>query len=178
MFYRLIFSLLLVRFPAEGVHHFAFACLRFVMAIPGVKALSRWLLLPKDDALRVEAFGLSFPSPVMLAAGFDKDARGIDALAALGFGAIEIGTVTAHAQPGNPKPRMFRLPKDRALINRLGFNNGGADLVRTRVGKPRDVVLGINIGKTKATPDEHAIEDYVASTEKLGVLLQPGLHAH
>lgn len=167
MLYRLLFSLLLVRLPAEGVHRFAFACLRFAMAIPGMKALTRWIAAPRDEALRVNVLGLSFPNPVVLAAGFDKEGKGIDALDALGFGAVEIGTVTALAQPGNPKPRMFRLPADRALINRLGFNNGGADEVRVRVSKPHRGILGINIGKTKIVAEEAAIEDYVSSTEKL-----------
>src|SRR6185436_2126303 len=106
--------------PAEFAHHLGFGALRLLMAIPGVRALARRLLGPRDPGLRVRALGLDFPGPLGLAAGFDKDARGANALAALGFGFVEIGTVTAQAQPGNPKPRMFRLPVDHALINRMG----------------------------------------------------------
>lgn len=165
--YRLLFNVVLSNLPAEGVHRFAFFMLRVWMRVPGVRALARRLLRVESDKSRVNVFGVTFPNPVVLAAGFDKEGKGVNALSALGFGAVEIGTVTGLAQPGNPKPRMFRLPKDRALINRLGFNNGGAAEVRARVSKPRDCVLGINIGKTKIVAEEDALSDYVASTELL-----------
>jgi dihydroorotate dehydrogenase len=119
--------------------------------------------LPHDPALRVRALGLDLASPVGLAAGFDKDAAHVDALAALGFGFVEVGTVTAQAQDGNPRPRMFRLPADRALVNRMGFNNGGAAAAAGRLARRRDpgVVVGVNIGRTKAAAD--AAADYRAS---------------
>jgi dihydroorotate dehydrogenase len=117
--------------------------------------------------LRVRALGLEFPGPLGLAAGFDKDARATAGLGALGFGFVEVGTVTARAQPGNPRPRMFRLPADRALVNRMGFNNDGsaaaaARLRRRRAGGP---VVGVNIGKTRAVPDQDAAADYAASAQ-------------
>jgi dihydroorotate dehydrogenase len=119
--------------------------------------------------LRVRALGLEFPGPLGLAAGFDKDARGTRGLAALGFGFVEVGTVTARAQPGNPRPRMFRLTADRALVNRMGFNNAGAAAAAARLGRIRGrrsgggPVVGVNIGKTRAAPDEDAAADYAAS---------------
>jgi dihydroorotate dehydrogenase len=115
--------------------------------------------------LRVRALGLEFPGPVGLAAGFDKDARGTRGLAALGFGFVEVGTVTARAQPGNPRPRMFRLPADRALVNRMGFNNAGALAAAARLrGRGRGgPVVGVNIGKTRVVPDEEVAGDYAAS---------------
>jgi dihydroorotate dehydrogenase len=116
--------------------------------------------------------GLSFPGPLGLAAGFDKNAVGIDALAALGFSFVEVGTVTAQPQPGNARPRLFRLPEDRAVVNRMGFNNDGASVVARRLaqrrrGPHRDVVVGVNIGKTKAVPAEDAVADYETSTRLL-----------
>src|SRR5690606_5542946 len=116
--------------------------------------------------------GLAFYSPVGLAAGFDKNAEGHDALLALGFGFVEVGTLTAEAQPGNPKPRMFRLPADRALVNRLGFNNrGAADAERRLRGRDRGRgVVGVNVGKTKVVPEEGAIADYEASTARVAPL--------
>jgi dihydroorotate dehydrogenase len=112
--------------------------------------------------------GLSFPGPLGLAAGFDKNAEGIDALAALGFSFVEVGTVTGRPQPGNPRPRLFRLPTDSAVVNRMGFNNDGAEVVARRLAarlarRHRDVVVGVNIGKTKAVPDAEAVADYETS---------------
>jgi dihydroorotate dehydrogenase len=141
-------------------------------ALPPVRWAARRWLVPHDPALRVHALGLDFPSPLGLAAGFDKDAAHVDALAGLGFGFVEIGTVTAQGQSGNPRPRMFRLPADRALVNRMGFNNAGADAARARLQRRGrgavPVVLGINIGKTKAA--ENAVADYRASAERLAPL--------
>src|SRR5512146_1331138 len=125
--YRFFYWLVLSRLPAEGTHRVSFALLRALVAVPGVRALMQRLLGPRDPLLRVHAFGRELPGPLGLAAGFDKEAKGVGALLALGFGFVEVGTVTAEAQPGNPKPRMFRLTRDRALINRMGFNNDGAD---------------------------------------------------
>ncbi|HET9478135.1 MAG TPA: quinone-dependent dihydroorotate dehydrogenase [Pyrinomonadaceae bacterium] len=118
------------------------------------------------SSLPVNRFGISFPNPVGLAAGFDKDGVALPALAALGFGFIEAGTVTFHAQPGNPRPRLFRLPQDKALINRAGFNNAGAAAFAKRVKRQRpQCALGVSIGKSKITPLEKATEDYLASFE-------------
>jgi dihydroorotate dehydrogenase len=171
MLYRALFWLVLKRLPAETAHHVGFALLRAMMWFPGAKAIARWLCASRDPALRMTVFGREVPSPLGLAAGFDKDGKGPAALAALGFGSIEVGTITAQAQPGNPKPRMFRLPADRALINRLGFNNEGADVAAQRLARrPAVPLLGINIGKTKVVPEEGALADYAASAERLAPL--------
>jgi dihydroorotate dehydrogenase len=131
------------------------------------RRLLRRACAPRDPALRVRALGLDLPSPLGLAAGFDKDAAHVDALAALGFGFVEVGTVTARPQPGNPRPRMFRLPADRALVNRMGFNNAGAQAAAARLARARDpgVVVGVNIGKTKDADDP--VADYRASAAAL-----------
>lgn len=164
---------LLFSLDAERAHHLAFGGLRFACALPGGASLVRalWGAAP-DPALRVDAMGLSFPSPVGLAAGFDKDALGHAALLALGFGFVEIGTITARAQPGNPKPRMFRLPEDRALINRLGFNNGGAEVAQRRLsGRDRTRgIVGVNIGKSKVVEEADAAADYAESARLLAPL--------
>jgi dihydroorotate dehydrogenase len=132
-----------------------------------VRSAVRRLCAPRDPALRVGAMGLDLPSPLGLAAGFDKEAAHVDALSALGFGFVEIGTITAQPQAGNPRPRMFRLPADRALLNRMGFNNAGAQAAAARLARTRDpgVVVGVNIGKTKVADD--AAADYRASAEAL-----------
>jgi len=166
--YRLLFSLLLRRLPAEAIHRLAFAGLRWLMGVPGIASLLRPRLGPQAPDLRVKAMGLDFPSPIGLAAGFDKDAEGPDALGALGFGFVEVGTLTGEPQPGNPRPRLFRLPADRALVNRMGFNNGGAAAAAARLARPRKVILGVNIGKTKVVPEEEAVADYVKSARLLG----------
>jgi dihydroorotate dehydrogenase len=122
----------------------------------------------RDPRLEVERFGIRFANPVGLAAGFDKSAESFNALGALGFGHVEVGTVTALGQPGNPQPRLFRLPDDEALINRMGFNNPGAQAVAGRLARTRiEPVLGINIGKSKATPLEEATSDYLRSFDLL-----------
>jgi len=135
-----------------------------------MRALIRGLLGRHDPSLQVEALGLRFPSPLGLAAGFDKNAVGYRALGALGFGFVEIGTVTGQAQPGNPKPRMFRLLRDRALVNRMGFNNGGSLAAAKRLAnRPTDgsLIVGANIGKTKSVATDDAIDDYVRSARAL-----------
>ena len=157
---------LLFSLDAETAHHFTIALLRqassFDLALRTLKAFQP---SPKPRAL----FGLNFPNPIGLAAGLDKNGVAIPAWAALGFGFIEIGTVTAKPQPGNPKPRIFRLPEQQALINRLGFNNDGADAIAERLRRLRRsgrwpaVPVGINIGKSRATPLEQAESDYLYS---------------
>src|SRR3984957_3505032 len=161
---RVRFRVVLRRVPAETAHRAGFALIR-VAGLPGIAGMLRRWLGPREPVLRVRAVGLEFPRPLGLAAGFDKDARATAGLGALGFGFVEVGTVTARAQPGNPRQRMFRLPADRALVNRMGFNNDGAAaaaarLRRRRAGGP---VVGVNIGKTRAVPDQEAAADYAAS---------------
>ncbi|MCO5968189.1 quinone-dependent dihydroorotate dehydrogenase [Actinoallomurus soli] len=168
--YRLVFSLLLRRLPAETAHRISFALLRLLGAVPGALPLLRRAFAPRDPALRVRALGLEFPGPVGLAAGFDKDAEAYEALGAFGFGFVEIGTVTARPQPGNPRPRLFRLVRDRAIVNRMGFNNHGARAAAARLRGRRNVIVGVNIGKTKVVPEAEAVADYVASTEALAAL--------
>ncbi len=146
----------------------ALAGLRVFMTLFG--GLARRTLRSSDPKLSIDALGLHFPHPIGLAAGFDKNATAYEALAALGFGFVEIGTVTGQAQPGNPKPRLFRLPADRALINRMGFNNLGARVVATHLTAQRSVPIGVNIGKTKVVSEENAASDYVLSTRWLGPL--------
>jgi dihydroorotate dehydrogenase len=170
--YRLLFAHVLARLDAETAHRIAMAVLRVLAAIPGAAALVRAALAPRGPgaaALRVRALGLDLPGPLGLAAGFDKDARAPDVLGALGFAFVEVGTVTARPQPGNPRPRLFRLPADRALVNRMGFNNDGADAVAARLRRRRGrrTVVGVNLGRTRAAPEERAIEDYVASAERV-----------
>ncbi len=168
--YRLLFTVLLRRLPAETAHRLGFRALHALAIIPGALPLVRRLYGSRDPALRVRALGLDFPSPLGLAAGFDKDAEAYEALGAFGFGFVEIGTVTARPQPGNPRPRLFRLVRDRAIINRMGFNNAGADAAARRLGGTRRVVVGVNIGKTKAVPEEEAVADYAASARRLAAL--------
>ncbi|MCG5053411.1 MAG: quinone-dependent dihydroorotate dehydrogenase [Myxococcales bacterium] len=165
--YRLFFNVVLRRLPTETVHHLAFGALRVLMGFPVLGWLLRRALMPTDPALRVRTLGLTFPSPIGLAAGFDKDALGPDALAALGFGFVEVGTLTGQAQSGNPQPRLFRLPADRALVNRMGFNNGGALAARERLVRPHRGIVGGNIGKTKVVPEDEAAGDYVVSASAL-----------
>jgi len=147
--------------PPETVHAAAGRLLRAVQDTP-VEALLRRRYATADPRLETTAFGCRFPTPVCVAAGFDKNAAYPRALSALGFGGVEVGGVTAEAQPGNPRPRLFRLPEDRALINRLGFNNDGADAIGARLDREPapDVPLGINVGKSKSTPLADAPADY------------------
>ena len=161
---------LLFSIDPESAHHFAIACLRAGSHVgPVLHALQRFQ--PQQKPKKV--FGLDFPNPIGLAAGLDKNGVALPAWAALGFGFIEIGTVTAKAQPGNPKPRIFRLPQQNALINRLGFNNDGADTISQRLKTLKEsgcwpaVPVGINIGKSKSTPLEEAGADYLYSFELL-----------
>lgn len=158
----------LFQMDAEQAHHFAMNVLtrwsQVCPAAPGPSDVSR------APELRRDVLGLSFPNPLGLAAGFDKDAQVIAAMAHLGFGFLEVGTVTFHAQPGNPKPRLFRLPSDGALLNRLGFNNDGAAVCAERLASERAknrirVPLGVNLGKSKVVANEDAAEDYCRSFE-------------
>ncbi len=168
--YQALLRLMFLISP-ERIHHIAFRSMRAVTAFPPLRSLLVRLLVVEDPVLKSTVFGIEFPNPVGLAAGFDKNADGVDTWGALGFGFAEIGTVTAQAQPGNPQPRLFRLPDDRALVNRMGFNNHGAgaaaNVLRTRRG---GIPIGANIGKTKVTPAAEAAADYTASATLLGPL--------
>lgn len=163
---------LLYLLPAEAAHRLVARVLRFVQALPAGPLVLR-ALFGSTKGLEVEAFGLTFPSPIGLAAGFDKDAEMYSALLSMGFGFVEVGTVTGEAQPGNPKPRLFRLVKDSALVNRMGFNNGGARVVAARLSRRRrraGEVVGVNIGKTKMVATGEAASDYEKSATLLGPL--------
>ncbi|MCB0655522.1 MAG: quinone-dependent dihydroorotate dehydrogenase [Saprospiraceae bacterium] len=155
------------RFPAERAHHMAMDLLRASLYLPGVRKW--WEIQRKKNAEKpVEIMGLHFPNPVGLAAGFDKDAKYLDLLYYLGFGYVEVGTVTPRPQPGNDRPRLFRLPKDQALINRMGFNNEGVDAMVERLKKYRGpLIIGGNIGKNKFTSNAEAVNDYLECFEKL-----------
>ncbi len=166
--YKLFLRPIFFLFDPEKIHHFVFSWIKFLFRIPGVPAIFRAIFLVKDPKLEVNVLGLTFPNPVGLAAGFDKDAKLFDELGALGFGFVEIGTVTPLAQTGNDKPRMFRLKKDAGLINRMGFNNEGASAAAERLKKRKtNVVIGGNIGKNKITPNENAADDYEKCFEVL-----------
>ena len=173
MLWRWLYALALARLPAEAAHHWSFGLLRAFAALPGARAALHRLLAPRAPELRLRVFDRELPGPLGLAAGFDKDARGADALLALGFGFVEVGTVTAEAQPGNPKPRLFRLTRDRALVNRMGFNNAGAEAAAARLSQPArrgEGVIGANIGKTKRVAEAEAITDFTRSAELLAPL--------
>ena len=158
---------LLFALPAETAHETVAELLRLAQGTPVEDLLARRYAV-EDDRLAVDAFGLRFPNPVGVAAGFDKNARVPRALAALGFGHVEVGGVTAEAQPGNPRPRLFRLAEDRALINRMGFNNEGADAVGARLADlDLPVPLGVNVGKSKSTPLGEAESDYRYTYERV-----------
>ncbi|MGN6742165.1 MAG: quinone-dependent dihydroorotate dehydrogenase [Amnibacterium sp.] len=167
--YRPLFSTVLVRLDPETAHHVAMLVIRALGASPTVARLLRRRTVA--GAPRIAAMGLSFPTPFGLAAGFDKNAVGLRGLGALGFGHVEIGTVTALPQPGNPKPRLFRLPADGALINRMGFNNDGAEAVAARLAALRRggalPVVGVNIGKSRVVAVEDAVDDYRTSARLL-----------
>ncbi|CAN5327953.1 quinone-dependent dihydroorotate dehydrogenase [soil metagenome] len=157
--------------PPERIHTVAFAALRGATAASFLRRGLRRALAPKDPILASTVFGVRFPGPMGLAAGFDKDGHGLDTWGALGFGYAEVGTVTAHAQPGNPKPRLFRLPADRGLLNRMGFNNHGSPALATQlVAHHPDVPIWVNIGKSKATPADQAADDYRSSARLLAPL--------
>jgi dihydroorotate dehydrogenase len=168
LIYSLLYKLLLGRLDVERAHALAARTLRLVTAIGPLAWLLHRSLGRAYPSLRVHALGLDFPSPLGVAAGVDKDASWFDGLGLLGFGFVEIGTVTALAQPGNQRPRVFRMMRDRALINSMGFPNPGAHTVAERLrNSPRHTILGVNVGKSKVAPMESAGEDYRRSVELL-----------
>ncbi|EIJ39164.1 dihydroorotate dehydrogenase, subfamily 2 [Galbibacter orientalis DSM 19592] len=165
--YKLLIRPIFFLFDPEAVHHFTFSVVKFINRIPGVSALLRAIYLIDDKRLEREVFGLKFKNPVGLAAGFDKDAKLYKEFSNFGFGFIEIGTLTPKPQPGNPKKRLFRLISDKAIVNRMGFNNGGVEEAVARLKSNKNVLIGGNIGKNKVTPNEDAVEDYKICFEAL-----------
>lgn len=165
--YRLLIRPILFQFDPEKVHHFTFSLIRFLHKIPFVGSLINSYYEVKSPKLEREVFGLKFKNPVGLAAGFDKDAKLYQELSNFGFGFIEIGTLTPKPQDGNPKKRLFRLQEDSAIINRMGFNNGGVEEAIIRLRKNKCVLIGGNIGKNKITPNEEAVNDYIICFEAL-----------
>jgi dihydroorotate dehydrogenase len=166
--YKQIIRPLFFRFTPEKIHHFSFRLIRFTLKLPGAKGFVKRKYAIENPALEREVFGIKFPNPVGLAAGFDKDAKLYKELGQLGFGFVEIGTVTPKGQPGNPKPRLFRLPEDNALINRMGFNNEGVKAAARRLrSRNENLVIGGNIGKNKVTPNENALDDYMICFNEL-----------
>ncbi|MCL6257801.1 quinone-dependent dihydroorotate dehydrogenase [Aquiflexum sp. TKW24L] len=161
MYKSILKPILFVKNP-ESAHHFTFSWIKRTFNLPIVKNIIEALYDYQNPILEREVFGLHFKNPVGLAAGFDKDAKLIDEMAMLGFGFIEIGTLTPKPQEGNPQPRLFRLPEDESLINRMGFNNGGVEEAIKRLQDVKtDVLIGGNIGKNKLTPNEKAVDDYL-----------------
>lgn len=167
MLFRLLLRPCLFLIPAEAAHKVGFLAWRLCMSLPGISRLIRRVTILSHPALQVQVLGLDFPNPVGLAAGFDKNAIGYEALGKMGFGFVEIGTVTPLPQAGNPKPRLFRVPEHHALINCLGFNNDGAQTIASRLRGARHVIVGVNLGKNKNTPEERAVDDYVTGTRTL-----------
>lgn len=166
--YKHIIRPVLFRIDAEKVHHLVFKLLMLGGKLPGITSLLSSSFRYEHPKLEKNLLGLHFKNPIGLAAGFDKDAKLIDELSSFGFGFIEIGTLTPKPQPGNDKPRLFRLRADQALINRMGFNNGGVDEAVKRLKKrSSNVIVGGNIGKNKFTPNENAFDDYAACVEAL-----------
>lgn len=169
MFYKSIIKPLLFLLRPERAHQVTIALFQTLLSIPVLSHLARRFYQLEDPRLERNFMGLHFRNPVGLAAGFDKDGKYLNAMAALGFGFIELGTTTPKGQVGNPQPRLFRLPQDEALINRMGFNNEGVDELaeRLRHNRPAGIIIGGNIGKNKATPNEEATEDYRIAFTKL-----------
>ncbi len=164
-----LFRFVLFQFDAEKVHYFVVGLLNQIHRFAPARQLFRSLYVVQHPALETNFLGLKFPNPVGLAAGFDKNAQHIDALADCGFGFIEIGTVTPKAQPGNDKPRLFRLKADQAILNRMGFNNDGVEaaIAQLKARQNRQIIIGGNIGKNKWTPNEEAANDYLTCFEAL-----------
>jgi dihydroorotate dehydrogenase len=165
--YKLILRPLFFCFDPEKIHYFTFSAIRFLNKIPGFPSLFKALYEVNDPRLEREVFGIKFKNPVGLAAGFDKDAKLYQELSNFGFGFIEIGTLTPVGQDGNPKKRLFRLKEDNAIINRMGFNNGGVQEAVAHLKKNKGVLIGGNIGKNKVTPNAEAVNDYEICFEAL-----------
>lgn len=167
--YKSFLKPLFFLFPPEQAHHLTLFLFKLMLKIPIISSLFRRQFVLQHPQLERNFLGLTFPNPVGLAAGFDKDGKHFRTMAALGFGFVEVGTVTPRPQGGNPQPRLFRLPKDEALINRMGFNNAGVEALvkELQKGRPKNLIIGGNIGKNKDTPNEQATADYVFCFEQL-----------
>ena len=166
--YKSLIKPLLFNYQPEKAHHLTFGLLKCLNRLPGGLGLIRAISGSNPHGMERELFGLKFPNPVGLAAGLDKNAEAVDAFAAMGFGFVEIGTITPKAQPGNEKPRLFRLPQDKALINRMGFNNDGVQAAKQRLLKRKsNIIVGGNIGKNKTTPNHEAVNDYLICFNEL-----------
>ncbi len=167
--YKILIRPIFFLFDPEKIHHFTFSLIKFLNKTPGISPLFRGIYKYEDQDLKTRVFGIDFPNPVGLAAGFDKDGKLFEELGNYGFGFIEVGTVTPKGQDGNPLPRLFRLPKDKGLINRMGFNNNGVDglVERLKKRKGKNLIIGGNIGKNKLTPNEDAVNDYLICFHKL-----------
>lgn len=169
VFYKYVIRPVLFNLDPERAHDFAIDCLAWISNTSFLKSIIKSACHVSDPRLQVSLLGIKFPNPVGLAAGFDKNCEALSSFPALGFGFVEIGTITSHAQPGNPKPRLFRLPGDSAIINKFGFNNDGAETIAGRLAslKTLDIPIGVNIGKLKTTPIEEAPQNYVESFKTL-----------
>ena len=165
--YKLFIRPFLFCFDPEKVHYFSFSFIKIISRLPFVQKILTSIYDVNDSRLERTVFGLKFKNPIGLAAGFDKDAKIFKELSNFGFGFIEIGTLTPKAQDGNPKKRLFRLKSDSAIINRMGFNNGGVEAAVERLKKNKGVLIGGNIGKNKITPNENALEDYLICFDAL-----------
>lgn len=167
--YKLLLKPIFFLFSPERAHHLALQLFKIALIIPILGYFLRRFYTVEHKKLERQVLGLNFKNPIGLAAGFDKDGKHYQTIAALGFGFIEVGTVTPRPQAGNPKPRLFRLKKDEALINRMGFNNAGVDALVKNLQKkrPKGLIIGGNIGKNKDTPNESAVDDYLYCFEKL-----------
>ncbi|MDT7831622.1 quinone-dependent dihydroorotate dehydrogenase [Flavobacteriaceae bacterium S356] len=159
--YKILIKPILFLSDPEKVHHFTFSMIRFVCKIPLISGFIKSMYVILDKRLERNVMGLTFKNPVGLAAGFDKDAKLYNELSNFGFGFVEIGTLTPKPQEGNPKKRLFRLKEDQAIVNRMGFNNGGVEEAVERLRKNKGVLVGGNIGKNKITPNQNAVDDYV-----------------
>ena len=165
--YRSLLRPILFTIDAEKAHHFSVRSAQLLMKLPGLRSLAKSYFRVDHPSLEREVFDLKFKNPIGLAAGFDKNAEYIDEMEAFGFGFVEVGTLTPKGQPGNPKKRIFRLPEDKALINRLGFNNRGVEDAIPRLARNRNIIVGGNIGKNRSTENENAKADYKHSFEQL-----------
>ncbi|MFK8283811.1 quinone-dependent dihydroorotate dehydrogenase [Capnocytophaga canis] len=165
--YKQFIQPILFSLDPEKAHHLTFSLLKIIHKIPGISSLLRSIYQVEHSALEREVFGIKFKNPVGLAAGLDKEAKLYKELSNLGFGFVEIGTITPKGQPGNPKKRLFRLKEDKAIINRMGFNNQGVEEAIQRLKTNKNVLIGGNIGKNKITPNENAVNDYSYCFERL-----------
>ena len=167
MYKKLVRPLLFLSNP-ESIHNFSFFIIKFFLRIPLVKTFMKSLFSYENEKLNTSLFGINFKNKIGLAAGFDKNGEFLNEMECFGFGHVEVGTITPRPQPGNPKPRLFRLKSERALINRMGFNNDGVEQILKRIKSYRgNLVIGANIGKNKTTPNSKAVDDYLYSFKKL-----------